>query len=58
MAAGGLRAGRAALQGLPGCRGDVQHHAGHALVRVAGGLKPRPPLWRAQGVRDVSETLT
>lgn len=38
MAAGGLRAGRAALQSLPGGHGDVQHHVGHAVVGVAGGL--------------------
>lgn len=38
VAAGGLRAGRATLQSLPGGHGDVQHHVGHAVVSVAGGL--------------------
>lgn len=42
VAAGGLRAGRAALQGLPGGRGGVQHHAGHAVVSVAGRLSLAP----------------
>ena len=40
VAAGGLRAGRAALQGLPGGRGGVQHHTGNAVVGVAGCLRP------------------
>lgn len=44
VAAGGLRAGRAALQSLPGGHGDVQHHAGHAVVGVAGGLSVIPLL--------------
>lgn len=38
VAAGWLRAGRAALQSLPGGRGGLQHHTGHAVVRVAGRL--------------------
>lgn len=58
VAAGRLRAGRAALQGVPGCRGDIQHHTGHALVRVAGCLKPRPSQQRRQVVRDLTELLT
>lgn len=45
VAAGGLRAGRAALQGLSSGSGDLQYHAGHAMVSVAGGLIVIPLLW-------------
>lgn len=44
VAAGWLRAGRAALQSLLGSHGDLQHHTGHAVVGVAGRLSLIPVL--------------
>lgn len=38
VATGGIRAGCVALQGLPGGHGGLQHHTGHSVVSVAGGL--------------------
>lgn len=38
VAAGRLRAGRAALQSLLSGCGGLQHHTGHAVVSVAGRL--------------------
>lgn len=38
MAAGWLRAGRAALQSLLSGHGGLQHHTGHTVVSVAGRL--------------------
>lgn len=40
VATGGIRAGCVALQGLPGGHGGLQHHTGHSVVSVAGGLSP------------------
>lgn len=39
VAAGGLCAGRAALQGLPAGHAGLQHHPWHTLVRLAVRLK-------------------
>lgn len=44
VAAGRLRAGRAALQSLLSGRGGLQHHTGHAVVGVAGRLSLPPVL--------------
>lgn len=52
MATGGLRAGCAALQGLPGGCGDLQYHAGHAVVSVAGGLILIPLLRLTSGFKN------
>lgn len=38
VAAGRLRAGRAALQSILGGHGGLQHHTGHSVVSVAGRL--------------------